>query len=66
MTAGASLRRKNGEQRVRGVPTGAAGGHLSRCTLAYKLADDHVVVKLHTGALTTSICRSMSYEFDPL
>jgi hypothetical protein len=53
MTAGASLRRKNGEQRVRGVPTGAAGGHLSRCTLAYKLADDHVVVKLHTGALTT-------------
>jgi hypothetical protein len=40
MTAGASLRRKNGEQRVRCVPTGAAGGNLSRCTCAYKLADD--------------------------
>lgn len=40
MTAGASLRRKHGEQRVRGVPTGAAGGHLSRCTLAYRFPEE--------------------------
>jgi hypothetical protein len=44
MTAGASLRRKNGEKRVCCFPTGAAGGNLSRFACAYTLADYQVVV----------------------